>query len=66
MHGPILTQVSPIHAVTAFFAVIMSGIVIIGLLIRQIARPLRSMSWISIALFVAFFINFYVLYTYGD
>jgi cation:H+ antiporter len=66
LQGPILTQVSSIHAVTAFFAVIMSGIVIIGLLIRPIARPLRGMSWISIALFVVFFINFYVLYTYGD
>lgn len=66
LQGPILTQVSSIHAVTAFFAVIMSGIVIIGLLIRPIARPLHGMSWISIALFVVFFINFYVLYTYGD
>lgn len=64
--GPILSHVSPVHVVTAFSAVIMSGIVIIGLLIRPVARPLRIMSWISIALFAVFSINFYVLYAYGD
>jgi cation:H+ antiporter len=64
--GPILSHVSPIHVVTAFSAVIMSGIIIIGLLYRPVVRPLRIVSWISIALFAVFFINFYVLYTYSD
>ncbi len=66
MQGPILSHVSPIHVVTAFSAVIMSGIVIIGLLYRPVVRPLSAVSWISIALFTVFSINFYVLYRYGD
>jgi cation:H+ antiporter len=64
--GPILAYVSPIQVVTAVSAVIMSGIVIIGLISRPVARPLRIASWVSIALIAVFFINFYVLYTYGD
>lgn len=64
--GPILSHVSPIHAITAFSAVIMTGCVVIGLLYRPSARPLRMMSWVSIALFAVFFLNSYLLYGYGD
>lgn len=63
--GPILSYVSPLHVVTAFSAVIMSGIVIIGLLARPVARPLRLASWVSMALLAVFSINFYVLYRYA-
>lgn len=66
LRGPILAQVSPAHAVTAFSAVIMSGIVIIGLLVRPVARPLRAVSWISMALCAVFVVNFFVLYTFGQ
>lgn len=64
--GPILSLVSPIHAISAFSAVIMSGIVVIGLLYRPTARLLHVTSWISIALFAVFFLNSYVLFNYGD
>lgn len=63
--GPILSHVSPIHALTAFSADIMTGCVVIGLLYRPSARPLRIMSWISIALFAVFALNSYLLYVYG-
>ena len=66
LKGPILSHVSPLHAITAFSAVVMSGIVVIGLLYRPAARPLHIASWISIALFAVFFTNSYVLYRYGE
>lgn len=66
VQGPILSYVAPIHAITAFSTIIMTGCVVIGLLYRPTARPLRIMSWISIALFVVFFLNSYLLYGYGD
>lgn len=64
--GPILSHVSLIHAISAFSAVIMNGCVVIGLLFRPSARPLRIMSWVSIALFAIFALNSYLLYVYGN
>ena len=64
VQGPILSYVAPIHAITAFSTVIMTGCVVIGLLYRPTARPLRIVSWISIALFAVFFLNSYLLYNY--
>ena len=38
LKGPLLSHVSPIHAVSAFSAVIMTGIVVVGLLYGSKAR----------------------------
>lgn len=65
LKGPILSHVSPVHAISAFSAVIMSGIVVVALLYRARARVFRYVDWISISLFLVYLLNSYVLYVYG-
>lgn len=60
--GPLLDSVSPIHASTALAAVVMSGVVIIGLLYRPETRLFRTVGWISIALFTIYILNAYIMY----
>lgn len=65
LKGPILSHVSPVHAVSAVSSVIMTGIVIIGLLYRSEKRGLRFFDWISVSLLAMYLLNSYVLYAYG-
>jgi cation:H+ antiporter len=64
--GSLLSHVSATHAATAFSAVIMSGLAIIGLLYRPGGRVLRSVGWISIGLAVLYLFNTYIAFTYGE
>lgn len=64
--GPILSHVSPLHAVTALSAMIMTGIAIIGLLYRPATRLLQSVGWVSLFLFSVYLLNSYVLYLYAE
>ena len=64
--GPLLSGASPVHAYTAMSAVVMTGIVIIGLLDRPNTRVLRAVGWVSLALFTVYLLNGYVLYLFGD
>lgn len=66
LKGPLLSNVSPANAVSAFSAMIMTGIAILGLFYRPRARLFRSVGWVSIGLFVMYLINSYVLYLHGD
>jgi cation:H+ antiporter len=66
VNGPILSHVSPVHAVSAMSAAVMTGIVIIGLLYRPQARIFRAVGWISLGLFVMYLLNSYVLYIEGQ
>ena len=63
--GPILAHVSPVHAVSAFSAVIMTGIAVIGLFYRPGGKLLRTVGWISVFLLALFLINSWVLFRYG-
>ncbi len=60
--GPLLDTASPIHGSTALAAVVMSGVVIIGLLYRPETRLFRTVGWTSIALFTVYILNVYILY----
>jgi cation:H+ antiporter len=62
--GPLLTDVSPVHAVSAFSAVIMTGIVVVGLLYRSKHRVFRILDWVSISLFLVYLLNSYVLFVF--
>lgn len=64
--GALLTDVSAVHAVTAFSAVMMSGAVIIGLVVRPRHRLLRMMSLVSFALLAVYLINVYVLFVHPE
>jgi cation:H+ antiporter len=64
-NGPILSHVSPMHGVSAVSAMIMTGLVIVGLLYRPKARLFRTLGWISFGLFAIYMLNAYVLYLGG-
>ena len=63
--GPLFSNVSPTHAVTAMSAVIMTGIVVVGLLYRPSARIFRTVGWASFGIFILYLLNTYVLYLHG-
>ena len=48
LQGTLLVDASPAHAGTAMAAVVMTGLVIIGLVMRPRGRVLRLASWVSI------------------
>jgi cation:H+ antiporter len=64
--GPLLAFVSPLHAVSAVSAVVMTGIVVVALLYRPKTRVLRTVGWVSIGLFTVYLFNTYVLYLHGE
>jgi cation:H+ antiporter len=64
-HGPLLAIANPVHAGTAVTAMVMSGLVIIGLVMRPQGRVLRVTSWISIALLSTYLVNVALVYLSG-
>lgn len=60
--GPLLNSASPIHVATAMAAMVMSGVVIMGLLYRPTTRLFRTVGWASIALFTVYLLNAYIVY----
>jgi cation:H+ antiporter len=64
-HGPLLAVADPVHAGTAVTAMVMSGLVIIGLVMRPQGRVLRVTSWISIALLSTYLVNVALVYLTG-
>lgn len=64
--GPLLAEVSSVHAVTALSAVMMSGVVIVGLVYRPRRRLLRTMSLVGAALLTVYLVNAYVLFVHRE
>lgn len=64
--GPLLSDVSTVHASTAFSAVIMTGIAIIGLFYRPRDRVGRTVGWVSLSLFTVYVLNAYVAFVHGE
>lgn len=65
-HGPLLAHVSPMHAVSAMSAMVMTGIVVVGLLYRPRRRVFGAIGWVSLALAAMYLFNAFVLYLHGD
>jgi cation:H+ antiporter len=65
VRGPLLSAVSPTHAVTAFAAVIMSGILIVALLYRPATRFHGTIGWVSLSLLIVYLLSSYVIYLHG-
>lgn len=65
LDGPLLLAVSPAHAVTAMSAVIMTGLVVLGLVYRPEGRVFRCIGWTSLGLFTVYLLNAYVLFLHG-
>jgi cation:H+ antiporter len=64
--GPILSAVSPSHAVTAVSAAIMSGVAIVGFIYRPTGRLFRLSSWVGVSLFCIYLLNAFVQYLHGE
>ncbi|HYE35452.1 sodium:calcium antiporter [Methylocaldum sp.] len=64
--GPLLSQVSAIHGVSAMSAVIMTGLAIVGILYRPETRVLKTVGWISLGLFTVYLLNSTVLYLHSE
>jgi len=62
VRGPLLADAAPVHAVTAVVAIVMTGMVIIGLVMRPRGRVLRVTSWISVGLLAAYLLNAALLF----
>lgn len=65
LDGPLLAAVSPVHAVSALTAIVMTGAAVIGLFYRPTGQLWRSVSWISLGLLALYLLNSYVLFHYG-
>jgi len=63
--GPLLSHVSTLHAVSALSAIMMSGVVIVGLLYRPQTRLFKTVGWVSLFLFCIYLLNSFILYLYG-
>lgn len=66
MQGPLFAHVSISHAASAFSAMMMSGLAVVGLVLRPQSRVLRSVSWISVLLLAIYLLNTLFLYLYGN
>lgn len=55
--GPLLSHVSAGHSFTVLTALLMTGIVTIGLIYRPTARPAGAVSWVSLGLIAAYGAN---------
>jgi len=65
LKGPLLQHVSATHAVSAFSAMMMTGVAIVGLFYRTETRVFKLVGWASIFLFCAYILNTYILFLYG-
>lgn len=63
--GALLADISPAHAVSAFAAVIMSGLFIVAVLYRPSARIGGAVGWVSIWLLVVYLFSAYAIYLLG-
>lgn len=63
--GPLLSNVSPVHAVSVFAALAMSGLVMAALVTRTKTRVLGIMSWYSVGALILFGLNGFAQHRYG-
>ncbi len=63
--GSIYAQVSPVHAVSALTACLMSGAVIVTLIYRPVSRVWHTASWASIVLLQLYLFNAFIQYRHG-
>lgn len=64
--GPILSQTSQYHGISALSAIMMTGVAIVGLLYRPATKVLKTVGWVSLFLFSVYLLNSYVLYLHGE
>lgn len=65
VRGPLLRDAADVHAATAVTALVMTGMVIIGLVMRPQGRTLRVLGWVSVGLVAAYAVNAVLVYLSG-
>jgi cation:H+ antiporter len=65
VRGPLLADAAAVHAGTAVAALVMTGLVIIGLVMRPQGRTLRVVSWVSVGLAATYVLNAALVYLGG-
>jgi cation:H+ antiporter len=63
--APLLSVVSPAHAISAFTAVVMTGLAIVGLIYRPQKALFGSVSWVSLGILAMYLMNSFALYIYA-
>lgn len=63
--GPLLANVDYSHTITAFTAVMMSLLVIIGLIFRPQRRSVLKLTWISLSLLLLYILNGWIQFHHG-
>lgn len=63
--GPLLADAAPVHIGSAAAAALMTGLVMIGLVMRPQGRVLRMWSWISVGLVAAYGLNAAFVFLHG-
>jgi cation:H+ antiporter len=66
LKGPLLAAASPAHAITAFAAVVMSGIFVVAMLFKPETRLGGALGWVSLSLLVVYIFSAYAVYLLGD
>ena len=64
--GPLLWSVSPAHAISAFAAVIMSGVFIVASLYQPSDKLLGTVSWVSVVLLLIYLASSYAVFVAGS
>lgn len=62
--GPLFADVSTAHAASAFSAMMMSGLAVVGLVLRPVSRIFRTVSWVSLLLLIIYLVNTLFIYLY--
>jgi cation:H+ antiporter len=63
---PMLARVDFSHALTAFTAVMMSALVIVGLIFRPKKRVVLGLTWVSLCLLMLYVLNSWILFGYAQ
>ena len=66
VRGSILAHVASAHFASVISAMMMTGIVIVGLLYRPRRRLFRTVGWASLFLLAIYLVNAWVLYQHGQ
>jgi len=62
MEGPLLNAVAQVHALTGLIAVVMTGIIMVSLELRQEKKVFQRLGWDAAALLMACGMSIFLLY----
>jgi cation:H+ antiporter len=61
LRGPLLAEVAPVNAITATVAMMMTGLTVVGIVLRPRRAALLPLSWIALGILALFALNVAVL-----